>query len=66
MKKNETFYFVMAFVMGFLFSGFGTWAIIEFILYLVKDNPFNWLSLWLTIAAAVLEVYFFIRTIMSD
>jgi len=23
------------------------WVIIEFILYLVKDKPFNWLSIWL-------------------
>ena len=23
------------------------WAIIEFILYLVKDKPFNWISIWL-------------------
>lgn len=24
------------------------WAIIEFILYLVKDRPFNWWSVWTT------------------
>lgn len=32
------------------------WAVIEFILYLVKDKPFNWNSLWLTIFFIILSV----------
>lgn len=27
-------------------AGLGIWVIVEFILYLVKDRPFNWWSLW--------------------
>ena len=66
-KKDRTgLNFAMIIVMGFLFSGFGIWAIVEFILYLVKDNPFNWLSVGLAITAMVGEVFFFIRTALSD
>ena len=30
------------------------WAVVEFILYLAKDHPFNWWSLWLCIIFWVL------------
>jgi len=33
---------------------------------LVKDNPFNWTSVWLLGIATVLEIVFFIRTAISD
>jgi Na+-driven multidrug efflux pump len=66
-KKDKTgLRFIMTIVFGVLFSIFGTWAVVEFILYLVKDNPFNWTSVWLTVAAMVLEIYFFIRVALSD
>lgn len=66
-KKDKTgLYFIMTIVMGFLLSGFGIWAVVEFILYLVKDNPFNWWSVGLTIAAFVGEIYYFARTALSD
>lgn len=66
-KKDKTgLYFVMIIVMGLLTSVFGIWAIVEFILYLVKDNPFNWWSLVLTIMAVVGEIYYFIKTALSD
>ena len=52
--------------MGVLFSIFGTWAAVEFIIYLVKDDPFNWWSVVLTAVALIGEIYYFIRTIMSD
>lgn len=32
------------------------WAIVSFVLYLVKDRPFDWASLWLTGAATVLAI----------
>jgi len=57
---------VLMVIAGFAASGFAAWAIVEFILYLVKDNPFNWTSVWLMGIAIVLEVVFFVRNIMSD
>lgn len=32
------------------------WAIVEFILYLVKDKEFNWWSVWLTIIFIVTAI----------
>ncbi len=32
------------------------WALVEFILYLVKDKEFNWSSLWLSIISYILIV----------
>ena len=65
-KDNSGLNFVLLIVCGFLFSAFGIWAIVEFILYLVKDNPFNWTSLTLTIIAFVGEIFFMIRSMLSD
>ena len=66
-KKDKTgLYFIMIIVMGVLCSIFGIWAAVEFILYLVKDDPFNWWSVGLTIAAVVIEIYYFIKTAISD
>lgn len=31
------------------------WCVVEFILYLVKDLPFNWWSLWLFIIFLILS-----------
>ncbi len=36
------------------------WAIIEFILYLVKDKEFNWNSLWFFISSIILFIVFLI------
>ena len=66
-KRNKTgLHFVLLIILGFLASGFAAWAVVEFILYLVKDNPFNWTSVWLLVVAIVLEVYYFIRMTLSD
>jgi len=68
-KDSDTttiLYMIAMIVTSFLCTAFSTWAIVEFILYLVKDNPFNWVSLWLTIAAFVLEIFFFIRAWLAD
>lgn len=32
------------------------WAIIEFILYLVKDRPFNWWSVWSIIICTITTI----------
>jgi undecaprenyl pyrophosphate phosphatase UppP len=66
-KKDKTgLYFVLLIIFGFLASATATWAVVEFILYLVKDHVFNWTSVWLTVAAVVLEIYFFVKMTLSD
>jgi len=65
-RDNTGFNFAMIIIGSFLASGFGIWAIVEFVLYLVKDNPFNWWSLGLTIVAFVFEIIFFIKSALSD
>lgn len=32
------------------------WALIEFILYLVKDKEFNWLSVWLFVIGIIVAI----------
>ena len=32
------------------------WAKIEFLIYLFKDKPFNWLSVWLAVMFAALSL----------
>lgn len=39
----------------------GAWAIVSFILYLVKDRPFDWLSVWLLGAGLLLAIANFAR-----
>ncbi len=60
--KTESRFFLTILLTGVLFSGFGIWTIVEFILYLVKDNPFNWWSLGLTIGVFVLNIFFSIMS----
>jgi hypothetical protein len=52
--------------LGLLFY-FGTaasavWIIVEFLIYLVKDKPFNWMSLWCFLALAGSSVIFLISS----
>jgi len=65
-KDNTALNMVVMMIAGFAASGFAAWAIVEFILYLVKDNPFNWTSLWLLGTAIVLEIIFFVKNVMSE
>jgi hypothetical protein len=65
-NDNTGLYFFLTFLCGILLSVFGIWAIVEFILYLVKDNPFNQWSLWLTIGALVAQLVFLFKLITSD
>lgn len=32
------------------------WIVVEFLIYLVKDDPFNWNSVWLFITCIVLTI----------
>jgi hypothetical protein len=64
-KDKSGLYCIYIFIMSILSSIFGIWAVIEFILYLVKDNPFNWWSLGLTIATIIGAIYYFIRYMLS-
>lgn len=65
-NNNTGLWFALTILFSFLLTAFGIWAVVEFILYLVKDNPFNWTSLWLTIVAFVLEAIFFFKILLSD
>jgi len=68
MKRNNdktVFNMIMMMIAGFAVSGFAIWAVVSFILYLVKDTPFNFTSLWLMGIAFVLEIIFVIRNFKS-
>ena len=45
---------------------FGIWAIVEFILYLVKDKYFNWLSVWLFGISVVLIIVFMVLSLIVN
>lgn len=64
--NNTTLYFILTTVFAFLSYIFGIWVIVEFILYLVKDNPFNWWSLYLALITTVIQLFFMIKTISND
>jgi len=53
-------------IFSFLILGFGIWAAVEFIIYLVKDIPFNWLSVWFLGAAIGGEAFFLIKLILKE
>ena len=65
-KDNTAFYFIMILISSILLSVSGIWAIVEFILYLVKDNPFNWWSVGLSAVGLVSELFFFAKSALSD
>jgi len=65
-RDNTGLYFIMLIVMSTFSSVFGIWAIVEFILYLVKDDPFNWISLWTTGITFVASIFCFIKAALSD
>ncbi len=46
---------------GVLWTVGGIWAVVSFILYLVKDRPFDWPSVWILGAGLVLAVLNFAR-----
>ena len=65
-RKDKTgLYFISTIIFSILTAVTSIWAVVEFILYLVKDNPFNWTSVWLLIAAVVLEIYFFAKLALN-
>jgi len=59
MNKNKTISALIAVVVKAIFVPVSSiWVLVEFITYLVKDNPFNWLSLWVCILSAIASIVF--------
>jgi len=58
--------FILMMLFNLLFAVFCTWTVVEFILYLVKDDPFHWLSLGLTVGALVGAAVTFIKLWLDD
>lgn len=46
--------FIIHFIAGIMYAVGGIWAIVSFILYLVKGQPFNWTSVWVCAIGIVL------------
>lgn len=56
---------IVIFYLSFIVSAI--WAVVEFILYLAKDDPFNWMSVWSTIIGFVLTIVSFVmKAAMMD
>lgn len=57
-------------ILGLVANAFLVWTGVEFLLYLVKDIPFNWASLYWTIGTYILflgsVVVSFIIMMLSD
>jgi len=54
-----------------LISYFGSaascvWAVVEFILYLVKDKEFNWWSVWMILICGVIAIVFIFTAAITD
>lgn len=65
-NDNAALYFALALICGAPLAIFGVWTIVEFVQYMVKGEPFNKWSLWLTIAAFVSEIFLIIKTINEE
>lgn len=57
MKKALLFY-ILTFFAYLSITASVIWAIVEFVLYLTKDDPFNWLSLASTVLSFILMIVF--------
>jgi len=64
--NTENLQLILIGLFSFLFLCFGIWTAVEFILYLVKDQPFNWLSIWFAGGALVIELFLFFRLIIKN
>ena len=58
--------FIAAFALGLLITAASVWAIVEFILYLTKDDPFNWWSIGTIVIIAVLYLINLYRMMTSN
>ena len=65
MKKTVT-YFILTAIMHILTIVFMIWAIVEFLLYLVKDDPFDWRSVIGIVIFLILEIIFGLKMVFSD
>ena len=63
-KKTMRMY-IAYIVSSFIFFGCFLWTVAEFIIYLVKDNPFSWISLWSTIGTFIIAAYFMFKALMQ-
>ena len=64
--KKFTTDLVILSILGLVTYPMGIWAVVEFILYLVKDNPFNWTSVILFCIGIVLQVIFFAKRVLKE
>jgi len=53
-------------ILGLITYPIGIWVVVEFILYLLKDNPFNWMSVILFGIGMVLQVIFFAKRVIKE
>jgi len=42
------------------------WSVVEFIIFLVKDDPFNWISVILVVVGLVLFMIFGVKAIFEQ
>ena len=57
----KTILTVLTAIVAYLGSGLSIiWAAIEFILYLVKDKPFNWMSVWSLVLCVSVSMVLFV------
>ena len=65
-KDKTAMAFITAFGLNILFIAACIWAIVEFILYLTKDDPFNWWSIGTIVIIAVLYLINLYRMMTSN
>lgn len=53
-------------ILGWITSALAIWSVVEFILYLLKDDPFNWTSVILFGVGMLLQMIFVIRRILNE
>ena len=51
---KEIIKYIVLFIMGVSPYPSSLWVTVEFILYIAKDKPFNWLSVWACLVSIVL------------
>ena len=63
MKK--IFYLGLAILSGISFAICEIWVIVSFLLYMVKDEPFNWFVFWVGIGSLLSMILFHILNAIS-
>lgn len=65
-KKERGLSMIGILISNLLAAIFSIWAAVEFILYLVKDDPFNFTSLWLLGIAIIFFLVLTFKTFFKD